>query len=257
MMGAINGSAQTTKNGILATVNDVKISVAQLEEVIRFIKVEGGNVGSDIQAKLLEDILLKEAINQDVIRQGLLKKPENQFKLKLAQQNVTFDIWFAEYLKKNPVTETDIKAEYEAQVKRSREPRNKKEFNVSQIVLADEIRANELIKELNVGASFDNLAKKYSQHKQSADNGGSLGWVLPTQLVSPLGDVVLNLPKSKVGALAVRTSFGWHVVRVNDIRDYIFPSFEQVKAQISNYLMQQRRAQAIAELMAKTKVVKN
>jgi peptidyl-prolyl cis-trans isomerase C len=141
-------------------------------------------------------------------------------------------------------------------MKASKEPRNQREISLSQIVLPDEEQANRVLEELRNGVSFDEIARKKSIHKESAEKGGLLGWTLPSQLLAPLGDVSINLDKGRTNQLPVKTSFGWHIIRVNDTRPFVLPAFDQLKGQIQESLIFKQRNQALATLLAKYKVTK-
>ena len=243
-------------NEAVASINGVKLPASRLEEILNYYQQEGGLVTPDIKARMLDDLMLKEVIFQEVTKTGLIKKPENQARLEMAKKNAAVEIWWQNYLQAHPVAESDVRVEYELLVKASQEPRNKKEYNVSQIVVATESQALELLKELDRGAVFEVLAKKSSIHKDSVEQGGLLGWALPVQLLEPLGNAVISLGKGKVSSAPIQTSYGWHILRVNDARDYVLPSYDQLKAQIRTNLLIKKRNQAFSELMTRYKVVK-
>jgi peptidyl-prolyl cis-trans isomerase C len=243
-------------NEAVASINGVKLPASRLEEVLKYYQQEGGLVTPDIKARMLDDLMIKEVIFQEVTKTGLIKKPESQARLEMAKKNAAVEIWWQNYLQAYPVPESDIRAEYELLVKASQEPRNKKEYNVSQIVVATENQARELLKELDRGAVFEVLAQKSSIHKDSVEQGGLLGWALPVQLLEPLGNTVVSLGKGKVSSAPIQTSYGWHILRLNDVRDYVLPSYDQLKAQIRTSLLIKKRNQAFSELMTRYKVVK-
>jgi peptidyl-prolyl cis-trans isomerase C len=197
--------------------------------------------------------VLREVISQDIRKTGLLNKDNNALKLKLAQQNTLLELWFAEYFKKNPVSESDIRAEYDRQVALSKEPQNSKQYEVSQIQVATEAEATEIIQQINKGAKFEALAKDKSVEKLSAAQGGLVGWVLPAQLAAPINMLIVNLDKGKVAQTPVRTNNGWHVIRVDDVRPFVIAPFDQVRNVIAQELVQQRRQQAINALLKDVK----
>lgn len=82
-----------------------------------------------------------------------------------------------------------------------------------------------------------------------------MGWVLPTQLMSPINDLVPNLTKGKLIQAPVKTANGWHVIKVDDVRPFVMPSFDQAKNAIAQGLIQQRRQEAVNVLMQKTRIV--
>ena len=252
-----NQNIKHSQNSVAATVNETKIGSAKFGSLIKFLEQERGEpFSAEARSKLLDDLTTREAISQDASKSGLLKSPESQLRLEWVRFNAIVDIWWADFLKKNPISELDIQSEYESYLKASKEPRNHREFNLSQIVFSSEEDANKAIEELRSGPSFESIARQRSLHKDSADKGGLVGWILPSQLLAPLGDVVINLDKGRNSALPIRTSSGWYLLRVNDVRTFTLPPYDQLREQIRMSLLARKRNQAVAELMAKQKVVK-
>jgi len=251
-----NQAAKVGVDAVVATVNDVRITSARYESLMKFAAADPASLSSEDKARILDDIILREAITQEATKLGLLKSPSAQAQIEWARLNAITDIWWSEVIGKSPVSESDIQAEYQRLMKASKEPRNQREISLSQIVLPDEEQANSVLEELRNGVSFDEIARNKSIHKESAEKGGLLGWTLPSQLLAPLGDVSINLDKGRTNQLPVKTSFGWHIIRVNDTRPFVLPAFDQLKGQIQESLVFKQRNQALATLLAKYKVTK-
>lgn len=242
------GLAQAQSAKVLVTINGTKITSAQLDQWVSVAVSEGAKDTPELRQGILNDLVLREVINQEVKKSGLLTKGNNAFKVKLAEQNAIMDLWFAQYFAEHPVTNEDVRAVYEKQVALSKDPKNSREYLVAQIVVASEADGVALINQINGGASFEDLAKTRSLDKNSGGQGGVIGWVLPTQLTPPVNDIVPNLPKGKITQSPVKTTNGWHVIKVDDVRPFVMPSFEQAKNAIAQSLVQQRRQEAINSL---------
>jgi peptidyl-prolyl cis-trans isomerase C len=241
----------------VATVNGVAITNGQLNDWVKSAVMDGAQDTPQLRQSILNDLVLRELILKDVQKTGLLKQDNNEFKVKLAQQNAILDIWFNAYLKSRPVTEAEVKAEYDRQVALSKEPLNAKEYLVSQIVVGTEAEGQALIQQIRSPANFATLAKEKSLDKASSEQGGLVGWALPSQLMTPINQVVLTLNKGQVYDKPVQTQVGWHIIQINDIRPVVVPSFDQSKENIARGFIQQRRQQAITGLLQTSKVVKN
>ena len=241
-------------NSVLVTVNGFKITSGQLDQFISLATAQGAQDTKELRENFLNDLVVREAIVQDVKKTGLLSKGNNALKLKIAEQDAIMGLWFAQYLAEHPITEAEVRAEYEKQVAVSKDPRNSKEYQISQIVLPNEAEAQQVISELKKGASFDKLAKDKSIDKATAQNGGSVGWILPSQLSSPMNDLVIGLGKGDVISKPVQVGSAWYVVKANDIKPFVMPSFEQAKVNISQGLLQKERRDAIQSLMKSAKV---
>ena len=256
MMLGFFTTASAQSGAVLTTVNGSKIYTSQVNEMVSLAVANGAKDSPELRQNLLNDLVLREVIAQDIKKTGLLNKDNNALKLKLAQQNTMLELWFAEYFKQNPVTESNIRAEYDRQAALSKEPQNSKQYEVSQIMVATEAEAAEIIQQINKGAKFEILAKDKSLEKMSGAQGGVVGWVLPAQLAPPLDVLIVNLGKGAVAQSPIRTNNGWHVIKLDDVRPFVIAPFDQVRNVISQELLQQRRQQAINGLIQNAKVVK-
>ena len=249
--------AQTTTNsGVAATVNGVKVLNKDLDMMVKAAEASGAKDSPDLRNSILNDLVIREAILQDVKKNSLEKRSDNEARIKIANQNILIDLWFSEFMKSHPVNESELRAEYDRQAALTKDGKNSNEYKISQIILATEAEANEVISKLNSGTNFGQLAKEKSLDKQSGVNGGEISsWILPDQLVPPLGDTVITLTKGKLSSKAVRSNLGWHVVRLDDMRKFKLPTFEESKGAIYQSFMNRRKQEAISELMKKATVV--
>jgi peptidyl-prolyl cis-trans isomerase D len=109
-------------------------------------------------------------------------------------------------------------------------------------------RAQDLIKQLKAGAKFEDLAKKYSEDPGSAKEGGSLGWIGKGRTVPEFEKAAFSQPIGQVGDL-VKSSYGFHIIRVDARQDAHMKTLDEVKDQIEPILKQQK-AQEIAQKQA-------
>jgi len=106
-------------------------------------------------------------------------------------------------------------------------------------------RAEDLLKQLKGGAKFESLAEKYSEDPGSAKQGGSLGWIGRGQTVPEFEKSAFSLPKGQMSDL-VKSSYGFHIIRVDDKQDAHMKSLDEVKSEIEPQLKHQK-AQQIAQ----------
>ena len=106
-------------------------------------------------------------------------------------------------------------------------------------------RAEDLLKQLKGGAKLEDLAKKYSEDPGSAKQGGSLGWIGKGQTVPEFEKVAFSLPKGQISDL-VKSSYGFHIIRVDDKQDAHMKTIEEVKAEVEPVLKHQK-AQQLAQ----------
>lgn len=111
-------------------------------------------------------------------------------------------------------------------------------------------RAEDLLKQLKNGAKFEDLAKKYSEDPGSAKEGGSLGWIGRGQTVPEFEKTAFSLPKGQTSDL-VKSSYGFHIIRVDEKQDAHLKSLDEVKSEIEPALKHQK-AQQIAQKQAES-----
>jgi len=104
-------------------------------------------------------------------------------------------------------------------------------------------KAEDVLKQVKAGGNFAELAKKYSDDPGSAKNGGSYGWIGKGRTVPEFEKAAFSLPKGGTSDL-VQSSYGFHIIHVDDKQDAHVKSLDDVKAQIEPLLKQQKAAQA-------------
>lgn len=115
---------------------------------------------------------------------------------------------------------------------------------------AAKAKADDILKQLKGGASFDALAKKYSDDPGSKDKGGLLGPIRRGQTVPEFEQAAFAAKKGEtVGP--VKSSFGYHIIHIDDKTEPRLKSLDEVKSQFEPVL-QQQKGQAAAESMAKS-----
>src|SRR5580698_5834089 len=104
-------------------------------------------------------------------------------------------------------------------------------------------RAEDLLKQLQGGANFEDLAKKYSEDPGSAKQGGSLGWIGKGRTVPEFEKAAFSLPKGQMSDL-VKSSYGFHIIRVDDKQTAHMKSLDEVKGEIEPIVKQQKTGEA-------------
>ena len=233
-----------------APVEKALYSQAQFDTVLKEQLAQGGQDTPELRKSLKERLNTVELLAREAKKQGLDKNPDVKIQMDLNSQGILANAYVADWVKKNPVPEADLKKEYDsvkAQI-------GDKEYKVRHILVETEDEAKDIIKELQKGAKFEDLAKARSKDPGSKDKGGDLDWASPANFVKPFGDAMKATPKGKFTPQPVHTQFGWHVIEVDDIRDAKVPTYEQVKPQLEERLKQQWVQRYIADLRAKNGV---
>ncbi|HEY4873428.1 MAG TPA: peptidylprolyl isomerase [Steroidobacteraceae bacterium] len=209
----------------MATVNGTPISREYYNYYAQGLA--GKNSVADLtpeqKQQALDNLVRAEVIAQEATKEGLDKEPATATLLKLARLNVLQQAVSDRYLKDKKPTEQEARAEYETQV--GLLPHQ--EYHVNHILVATEGFARKLIAELEKGANFSDVAKRESMDP-SKTNGGDIGWLTPDRIMKPFADAMVTLKKGEYTHKPIQTQYGWHIIKVEDIRDVTPPTFDQV-----------------------------
>jgi len=155
----------------------------------------------------------------------------------------------ADVEKKSPVTDAEIQTAYDDFKKQA----SGTEYRARHILVESEDQAKALIKQLNGGAKFEDLAKKNSKDPGSGENGGDLDFAGPNAYVPEFSQAMVKLKKGEFTQEPVKTQFGWHIIKLEDTREAQFPALADVKPQIKQRLLQQKLAAFTEDLKTKAK----
>ncbi len=233
-----------------AIVNGKPVPKARLDVLAQQLAAAGRPVSPEMQPQLREEVISREVFMQEAKKQGLDATDDYKNQLELAREAILIRQLFTNYAKKNPVADTDAQAEYDKFVAAN----GGKEYKVRHILVETEDQAKKIIAELKNGAKFDDIAKKESKDPGSGAKGGDLDWANPSSFVPEFSEAMIKLKKGETTTAPVKSQFGWHVIRVDDIRQAQLPKLEEVKPQILQQLQQQKLQKYQEELRAKAKI---
>lgn len=234
-------------SGPVATVNGVAIPRARAEALIR---LSGQPNNEQVQAAIKQRLIDWELLSQEAARSGLTKTPDVQIQVDIARQQALANAYVNDYIRKHPVSEADLQAEYD----KARSATGPKEYRARHILVATEEEATRLIAELKRGGKFEDLASKNSKDPGTKDRGGDLDWNSPGTFDKAFSDAMVKLDKGKMSEAPVRTRFGFHIIRLEDVRDAKFPAFAEVKPQIQQQLAQRKLDEQLKALRTKAKI---
>jgi peptidyl-prolyl cis-trans isomerase C len=233
------------KADAVAVVNGQYIAKSTLADLEKEIAVRGQGQTFP-KEKLIEELVQRQLLIQDAVQKKLDQSPEVVAQLEGAKNTLLTQADLQNYLKTNPVTDADLKAEYDSKVGGS----NATEYKASHILVKDEAEAKKLIADLDKGAKFADLANKHSLDAKESQNGGELGWFAAGQMVEPFSEAVAKLEKGKYSKEPVKTQFGYHIILREDSRAQTPPPFDAVKEQLKP-LLERKKVQKMVEEMRK------
>lgn len=234
----------------IATVNGKAVPKARVDLLISQVTKTGQQARTpELEAQVKDEVVLREIFIQEAEKRGIPAGAEYKAQLDLARQSILIRELFAEFTKKNPVTDAEAKAEYE----KFKAQNSGQEFRARHILVEKEDEAKALIAQIKAGAKFEELATKNSKDPGSAVNGGDLDWANGSSYVPEFTKALSGLKKGEMTEEPVKTQFGFHIIKLEDSREAQFPGFDDVKAQILQRLGQQKVGAYQQELKTKAK----
>jgi peptidyl-prolyl cis-trans isomerase C len=231
-------------------VNGVAIPQSRIDAMNKELTAQGQPDNPERQNAVREELVNREVLAQAALKRGLDKNPDVQAQMDMARQAVLVRALFENEVKQHPISDADLQKQYE-QFKGSM---GQNEYKVSHILVDKEDDAKAIIAELNRGGDFAKIAKEKSKDPGSKDNGGDLDWGPSARYVKPFADAVQAQPKGKVSAAPVKTDFGYHVIRVDDVRPLKVPEFAELKEQFRQRAQQQQIQKMVMDLRSKAKI---
>lgn len=234
----------------VAVVNGKPVPTSRVEALVKQIESAGRPVDDNTRAQIKEEVVLREIFMQEAQKRNVANTAEFKSQMELARQTIMIRALFADYQAKNPVTDADMKAEYDKFVAANAG----KEYRARHILVEKEDEAKAIIANIKKGAKFEDVAKKESKDPGSGANGGDLDWAPAANYVPEFSEAMIKLQKGQMSDAPVKSQFGWHVIRVDDVRDAQLPSFDEVKPQLKQQMTQQKLQQYQQDLRAKAKI---
>ncbi|MCF7970905.1 MAG: peptidylprolyl isomerase [Methylococcaceae bacterium] len=230
------GAPTILKEDAAASVNGQFISKTALEALTKEVsaRAQGQVIPKD---KLVDELVKRELLIQEAKTKGLDKSAEIIERLEMMKGALLSQAAIEDYIKANPITEADLKAEYDKQIGMAG---GGAEYKARHILVKTEEEAKELIVKLDKGGDFAELATTKSIDPSAKTQGGDLGWFSAAQMVAPFSEAVAKLENGKYTMAPVKTQFGWHVILREDSRQQTPPPFEAVKAQLEPMVQREK-----------------
>jgi len=233
----------------VATVNGKPIPKSRVDSIVRQQAGRGVQDSDQLRKAVTERLVNFELVVQDAEKRGMTRNIEMQTQIEIARQQVIFNVYVEDYFKTHPIRDEALRAEYN----KVRGQRGEREFKARHILVEKEAEARDILDRLGKGEKFEELAKA-SRDPGSRDKGGELDWASPGTFVKPFADALSKLEKGRTTDSPVQSQFGFHIIRLDDVRAAPFPSFEQAKGQIQQFIQEQELQKVFSDLRAKAKI---
>ena len=240
----------------VASVNGTAIPDSQFNQTLTQALNQGQKDSPELRSAIKEELINREIVAQAATKQGLEKTPEAKQAWAQIRQNFLIELYWADFSKKNPITDEQIKAQYEKDVAQLKAVGDSQQYKVSLITVASQQDATAVIALLKKGDAFDKVAREKSIDPSKAQ-GGVVGWVLPTQLNKEVSTAITKLNKGAYTTIPVQTQSGWNIVKVDDKRPFKVPTLAEAQNQVRQQLLQQQRIELVNKLRSDAKVTKD
>ena len=244
-------------NKIVATYNDVKVTEKEVVEKMMqqpqmrpLLENKSFNeIDQGLRGHLVRNYVIAKLVAERAKQEKIQDTAEFATKLKDTKEQLAQQILLENIIKAN-VNDKMIDKEYKSMVA---ELTGKKEVKASHILVESEDKAKEIKAKLDKGAKFDELAAEYSMDEGSKNKGGQLDYFGEGQLVPEFEKAAFSM---KSGQLSdpVKTQFGWHIIKVVDIRDVAIPPKAEVEAGIKGNLQKKAVEKYIDEMLDTAKL---
>ena len=208
-----------------------------------------GEPSAEQQIKLLNELVNTFILSNSAEGQALAQQPDLAAAIDVSRARLITQALIENTLENSPVTDNEIQAIYDEQYA----GKTKQEFKARHILVKTEDEAKALIKQLDGGADFAQLAKEKSTGPSSSA-GGDLGWFEKDMMVKPFAEAVASMSNGTYSSSPVKTQFGWHIILREDAKDLGAVELAQVKDDITSSLRTQKLRALINKLREKAKV---
>lgn len=249
-LAAGKAKAVTDTDMVVATVNGDKIMLSEIETIQQSNPQLGALPLESIYEPLLDNVIDLTVVSNAAKSAKVQNDPEFKKMMKDVEKQMLAR-FYLEKKAKDGQTKEKLMAMYE-QFKKDNPPQD--EMQAFHILLKTEKEANDVIKQLNKGADFAELANKVSENKGL--EGGDLGYFSRDLMVPQFSDAAFSMKEGEISKKPVKTKFGYHVIKAGPHRLAEVPSFEEVEKELTQAQAGQTVEQTMKDLRAKAKINK-
>jgi peptidyl-prolyl cis-trans isomerase C len=234
----------------LAIVNGKAVPMSRVDALSQQLSRAGRPVSPEMMGELKKAVIDRELFMQEAQKLGLDNSEEFKTQMEFTREAILIRELISNYQKTNPVTDAEIQAEYD----KFAAANSGKEYRARHILVEKEAQAKAIIASIKKGAKFEDIAKKQSKDPGSGAKGGDLDWANAGNYVKEFSEAMVKLTKGKMTETPVQSQFGYHIIRLDDVRDAQLPKLDDVKQQIVQQLGQQKLMKYQEDLRAKAKI---
>jgi len=234
---------------VLAKINNTEITLADFNERLKEYPsvAHGGTLDMETKKGFLDNLIVRELLYQESLREGLDKDKETAAMLEEMKKRLLVEKYFKKELDGDmKISEEELKKYYDEHPDEAKAP---VEIRASHILLKTREEAEAVLAKLKAGAKFEDLAKSSSIDTGSKVRGGDLGYFHSGVMVPEFEEAAFKLQKGETSGL-VETRFGFHIIKVTDRRTGKEKSFDEAKAELEQKLLKKKKKEKFDNLVA-------
>lgn len=247
------GAAEAKLSGdAVAMVNKVTILKSDLDWVVKLAVGQGQKDTPELRELAKQDLIERQLLAQTTTKVGLDKTPEAKAQLEQIRTGFLVDLALKDYFIKHPISDDDLKSEYERQLGLLGNVKEMQQYKISHVLLPTEDKAKEVLAKIKGGESFVKVAEKNTTDKTP---NVTSDWVLLSQVGPEVSGVLAKLDKGGLSDAPIKLATGWLVIKVEDKRQFVPPSFDDSKLNVRTALIRKIQAEYIKKLRDSAQIV--
>lgn len=234
---------------VVATVNGRPVTGAMVE-LYSVSRRQQHPAGKQPQPRELTDELINlELLAEEAEKTGLARRADIATELYFQRANLLASAMMEQRARQADIRDAEVEQRY-----RQRYPEGRiTEYRTRQILVNDRSTAERLIAQLRSGADFAQLAKAHSKGPAAAQ-GGALDWFQPSQVLPEFAGAVARLQQGEYTRSPVHTTYGWHIILLEDKRQVAAPPLDKIAPDIMRELITERLDKHLDELRANARI---
>lgn len=238
----------SSSDGVVATVNGDKILEKDVAAAMKELSVSDADAERAFPA-IVDQMINEKLLDSETASAKIEESDAYKTRMKAVREQLIKQLYLETFLK-DKITDKKVKAEYE---KFKKENAGKEEVHARHILLKTEAEAKRVIKDLDAGKKFEDLAAQRSSGP-TAKTGGDLGYFTKEDMIAEFSAVAFKLKPGSYSKEPVKSQFGWHVIKVEDKRARKVPALKEVEMAIRNKMGQEAVHQLVMDLRAKADI---
>jgi peptidyl-prolyl cis-trans isomerase C len=227
----------------VATVDGVALTLGELITIRRQLPDQYQGIPDDVLMKGLSEQMIDQMLLSEAgMKAGLDQRPSVALNLLVQQRAILADAYLRAEIQARATPEA-VEALYQERYANA-EPED--EVRAAHILVESEEKAKELKAQLDGGADFAALAAEHGTDG-TASRGGDLGWFVHSEMVPEFADAAFGMEPGTVSA-PVQTSFGWHLIKLDERRPRKVPELEEVRGDLLRQLVEKLQVDIVQEL---------